>query len=136
MTVHTERWKEELKKLSLLFSRPIEPEEWDIWRRCVGKIPDNTITYASENWQRNGKWFPKPKEILDICEAYRAAKILPSQVRYAHHGEGYNEGDMMALWKIVSARAGAGRKMTQAEIWQVLDEIDAKRPEGAPEWRR
>lgn len=132
----TQQWEEQLNRTCLLFGRVLDPSEIEIWRKFLQAIPKNAVLYAFENWQRNGRFFPKPKDILDLVDTYTAGKAPAMFTRYEHHGQGYGGGDMLALWKIVSAKGLAmGRKLSQQEIWDCLSQVDAKRPHGAPAWR-
>jgi hypothetical protein len=121
----------------LLFSRTLEPEEWEAWRGFLESQPSSAVEWAFDSWQRNGRFFPKPKDILELVAMYEDAKRPATFVRYEHHGQGYGEGDFLALWKMVSAESlRVGHKLTQGEIWQLLEDVDAQRPAGAPDFRR
>ena len=69
----TPKWKDALSKTMLLFSRSLEPEEWEVWRGFLDHLPTQPVELAFQNWQRNGRFFPKPKDILDLVETYKVA---------------------------------------------------------------
>ena len=64
-------WEEQLNKTCLLFSRTLDPAEIEVWRKFLEPIPPGPIVYAFENWQRNGRFFPKPKDILELVEVFK-----------------------------------------------------------------
>lgn len=133
----TKLWEEQLNKTCLLFARTLDSKEVEVWAHILGELPSNAMRYAFENWQRNGRFFPKPKDILDLVDAYKLARTPAGPAHYEHHGQGYGEGDLKALWKMVSAKGiDDKRKLTEADIWGLLGEIDKKRPGGAPEFRK
>lgn len=133
----TNGWQEHLTKTGQLFSRVLTTEEFEIWKGIIGNLPRSALNYAFDNWQRNGRFFPKPKDILDLVAAYDLSRTPTGGPRFSEHGQGYNEGDILALWKLVSAKSiRENRKLTEAEIWELLDQIDAQRPGGAPIFRR
>ncbi len=135
--MHLEKWKDELNKTSLLFARTLEPGEWQIWGKFLEDVPDRAVEYAFSNWQKNGRFFPKPKDILDLVAAFEIGRDGTTRISFEHYGKGYGGGDFKALWKMVSAKSiGLGRKLTEPEIWEALGEIDKKRPGGAPAFRR
>jgi hypothetical protein len=94
------------------------------------------LIYACDNWARNGRFFPKPIDLLDLVDVYNRG-LQPSKfTHYEHHGRGYGDGDMLALWKLVSAKSiQLNRKLSIPEIWQELNVIDQRRPDGPPMWR-
>lgn len=133
-------------------------------------IPLADLRYAFENWNRNGRFFPKPKDISDLCEAYRMSlanqqnpigcsrcewtgfyevsrkgvervvapcpcRTNPSlrEKQFEHYGQGYNENDMKWLFRRMQQEIKGGRKINSDAL---LAELDRKRPDGAPEFRR
>lgn len=72
-----------LNRCSLLFSRPLEPETINIWSEFLspyGKVP---IEYAFTKWNESAKWFPKPKDILELIQSYR----VQNRVKYQPCGQ-------------------------------------------------
>ena len=49
------------------------------------------------------------------------------------HGKGYGTNDVKWLWKRMEQEKTAGRKINSAAL---LDELDSKRQDGPPEWRK
>jgi hypothetical protein len=136
-SMNSNGWKDLIHKTAQLYARILTPEELEIWRKILEPLPQKALLYAFDNWQRNGRFFCKPIDILDLVDVYKRGLTPSVMPRYEHHGEGYNEGDMLALWKLVSAESIAlKRKLTQGEIWKLLGEVDKKRPSGAPAFRK
>lgn len=133
----TNGWEEQLKKTAQLYARVISPEEFEIWGKLLSPIQRRALVYAFENWQRNGRYFCKPIDIIDLIEIYKRTSRNDGPTIYEHHGQGYGQGDMLGLWKLVSQKSiQVARKLTEAEIWQLLDVVDAKRPSGPADFRR
>jgi len=124
-----------LTRTALLFSRVLTVEEAQVWKDFLASYPSGAIEYAFENWQRNGKFFPKPADILELIRAYHIDHR--EKISYDHQGEGYGENDLLYLWKrFVSLKASLpNRALTDAEINSLLDDLDEKRGE-TPSWRK
>jgi hypothetical protein len=130
-------WENELLKTATLFGRVLEPEETEIWENLLKPYPPAALAYAFDNWRRNGNFWCKPFNIIQLIDVYRGTQRSSKLPTYEHQGEGYNEGDMLSLWKMVSAKSiKLKRYLVQDEIWELLGEIDKKRPGGAPAFRR
>jgi hypothetical protein len=99
-------------------------------------IPVATLRYAFDNWNRNGEFFPKPKNIGDLVQAYsvdsKGTGWKCDAECQARHGKGYHSNDMLWLFKRMEKEIAAGRKVDSAAL---MDELDRKRAGGAPEWR-
>jgi len=65
-----------LGRTALLFSRQLTTDEGKVWMDLVGIYSSKAIEFAFENWQRNGRFFPKPKEIIDLCESYKQSQLV------------------------------------------------------------
>ena len=126
-----------LMRTGLLFSRSLTVEEAQVWKDFLVTYSPEAIEYAFENWQRNGKFFPKPADILELIRAYRITKRVKPRTTYEHHGEGYNESDILYLFKrMVALKASLpNRQLTDGEINSLLDDLDKKRGE-TPAWRK
>lgn len=61
-----------LNKTTLLFSRTLQPEEFEAWEQALAGVDPSAVIWAFADWQKNGRFFPKPKEILDLVASYRA----------------------------------------------------------------
>src|SRR6266851_10277169 len=106
-----------LMRTALLFSRVLTVEEAQVWKDFLATYSSEAIEYAFENWQRNGHFFPKPAQILELIRAYHVQHRSDYVQHYEHHGEGYGETDVLILWKMyqaMSAQVG-GRKLTKKE---------------------
>lgn len=64
-----------LKTCQSLFARELNPEETAYWAKFLSEYSLAELRYAFENWNRNGRWFPKPKDISDLCEAYKVETV-------------------------------------------------------------
>ena len=102
----------------------------------------NELRYAFENWNRNGRFFPKPKDILELVEAYRLSQTRKQVDNRcdaeckSRHGKGYGEQDMLWLFKkYIEKRGQIGRALNKSEIFSLLDELDKHRG-WSPEWRK
>ena len=90
---------ERLEKLNLLqtcqalFSKDLSDEESSFWAKMLEAIPLHLLRQAFENWQRNGRFFPKPKEILDLIESYK----VTNQLKFKSCGKCDDDG-----WKVVT----------------------------------
>lgn len=66
-----------LMRTSLLFSRVLTAEEGAAWKTFLSPYSSKGIEWAFGEWQKTGKFFPKPKEILDLLEEFKVAKRAP-----------------------------------------------------------
>jgi hypothetical protein len=97
-----------LTNTALLFGRTLTEEEGEIWKNVMKEIPATVLVPAFENWQRNGRFFPKPKDILELVEAYKVA----TAGRFIACGfDGCVDG-----WKTVTP-GGVDRKVVRCECW-------------------
>lgn len=120
----------------LLFSRSLEPEEWGAWRAFLGELNPDAVTYAFDNWNRNGRFFPKPKDILDLVATHKietTQKVSCEPECKMRHGKGYDEHDMLWLWKKIQAKVATNQPIQYEAL---LDELDSKRQNGPPVWRQ
>lgn len=53
-----------------LFSKDLTPTEYKLWTGILKDFTDPAIEWGFEMWQRNGKFFPKPAEILEHVHAF------------------------------------------------------------------
>ena len=118
-----------LTRTALLFSRSLTPEEAQVWKDFLASYPSLAIDWAFENWQRNGHYFPKPAQILELIRAYHVEHKETSPPRYEHHGEGFGEGDVLALWKIYQEKYPhpPSRRLTYEQRQDLVDEIERRR---------
>jgi hypothetical protein len=103
------------------------------------------LRFAFDNWNRNGRYFPKPKDVLEQVEVYRQT-VPKNKYGYpdcdaickAQHGKGYSGEDILWLWKRYNDMLATlpNRAMTEAEVDGLLRELDSRRKGGAPEWRK
>lgn len=121
-----------------LFSKELTTEETDFWAKLLKPVPVAAVRYAFDNWNRNARFFPKPKDILELVEAFNLSKIGPRRKVYEHHGQGYGEKDVLYLWQRYSQkRAELNRTLTDNEVEVLMLDLDKKRgvvPDFRPMW--
>jgi hypothetical protein len=62
-----------LNETAQLFQVNLTETDLKIWNKAIGRYKDEAVVWAFENWQRNGKFFPKPVEIMGLVYAYGAS---------------------------------------------------------------
>lgn len=101
---------EKLTKTALLFSRTVSPEEFEIWEQCLDHQPMPAIDYAFDAWQRNGRWFPKPADILQLIAVWKDGR--PDKNRFIPCGrDGCIDG-----WVTVTP-PGVDKKLRRCECF-------------------
>jgi len=99
-----------------------------VWKDFLASYSSAAIEFAFENWQRNGHYFPKPAQILELIRAYHVEHRETQTPRYEHHGEGYGEGDVIALMKLFREKyPSPRRRLTYEERQDLIDELDRRR---------
>ena len=53
-----------------LFGRDVTASEYKLWTGILRDYQDNCIEWAFDTWNRNGKFFPKPAEILELIHSF------------------------------------------------------------------
>ena len=69
-----------MKTCQQLLGRDLSDEEIIFWRGYLKQFSIAELRYAFERWLSNCDWFPKPKDIRELAEAYRLSerdKLLP-----------------------------------------------------------
>lgn len=64
-----------LKTTQGLFAKDLSEEEVKFWLDFLKPFSLAELRYAFENWHRNGRFFPKPKDVSDLVEAYRMSHV-------------------------------------------------------------
>lgn len=64
-----------LKTCQQLFAKELTEEEIKFWIAFLTPLSLAEVRYAFDNWNRNGRFFPKPKDIGDLCEAFKLSEI-------------------------------------------------------------
>lgn len=59
-----------IEETAKLFQVTLAETDWKIWNKAIGRYKDEAIEWAFESWQRNGRFFPKPAEILSLLATY------------------------------------------------------------------
>ena len=119
--------------------KELNPEEIARWEQDLGGYPLQAIDWAFDNWRRNGRFFPVPGDIIDICETWEVQVNTSNGCSgmdcKARHGKGYGENDVLYLWHEWSKkRTALNRELLPSEVEEVMAQLDKVRG-GAPEWR-
>lgn len=69
-----------LEATAEIFSKEISPVEIKTWTVILAPHADGAISWSFETWNRNGRFFPKPSEILELLHAYGSSEV--NQVQY------------------------------------------------------
>ena len=69
-----------LQQTSSIFNRELVASDYKLWGGILWEFTDAAVVWAFENWNRNGKFFPKPAEILELIHAYGSA--ADNQIKY------------------------------------------------------
>lgn len=117
----------------------ISTSEIEDWYRDLSPYSEAAIDFAFEK-MRMGLFFPMNGQVIDLCMSYEPpdAPNVVSTVRCdatcrARHGKGYNENDMKWLFRRMQQIYATGDTPDSEAL---LTELDSRRPDGAPEWRR
>lgn len=109
------------------------------WHHDLTPFSLEAIEYAFDAHRRNAIFFPMNAQILDLCISYDppGTKVVSTArcdiVCKSRHGKGYGEEDMKRLWGYVERELAKGDTL---DMDALLNELDSKRPGGAPEFRR
>lgn len=63
-----------LKTCQAMFSKDLTEEETAFWANLLQSIEVEALRFAFDNWNRSGRFFPKPAEILELVEAFNLSK--------------------------------------------------------------
>lgn len=117
----------------------ITTSEIQDWHRDLAPYSEAAIDFAFDK-MRMGIFFPMNGQALDLCMSYDPpdAPTTVSTARCdatcrARHGKGYNENDMKWLFRRMEKIYATGDTPDPEAL---LTELDSRRPDGAPEWRR
>lgn len=114
--------------LPSVFNRELTEADYDLWGKILAPYPPEAIDYAFDNWGRNGKQWPKPSNILELIGAWNLSKRSETKTTYEHHGTGYGENDVTALWKLFREKyPNQKKRLTYEQRQDLIDELDARR---------
>lgn len=125
-----------LEDTAELFSKDLTATELGIWTSILQRHNDAAVEWACSNWVRNGKFFPKPSEILELIHAFESSQSQPQKCEpecQRRHGKGYHTNDVTWLFKRYTAEL---KTNPQVKLSDLMDELDKNRQGGAPEWRK
>lgn len=117
----------------------LETVEIQDWHKDLAPYTLEAIEFAFDTHRRNGNFFPIQADILPLCESMDPRRNVVANtsscdaICKARHGKGYGWNDMIWLFKKAQSVHASG---DTPDYDALLDELDKKRPEGAPEFRR
>ena len=125
-SLHESRQKRELlAKVALLLTKELSEEFLEMWDQILLPYSVDEVDYAVEYWLRNGQFFPKPAQLLQVIRTYRDGNRYLKSQRYPGHGQGYGETDVDVLWNLFKARREKlKRPMGEEDTAILLDELD------------
>ena len=106
------QWEDQLNKTCLLFTRTLDASEIEVWKKFLEAEPPSAVTYAFENWQRNGRYFPRPHDILELIAVFKTDNQI--QKRFIPCGK-CDEG-----WVRVSQGRTAGGNPVDPKVGAVM----------------
>jgi hypothetical protein len=119
------------------FQREMEESDFQRWLRDLARFPIAAIEFAFEKWHENGRFFPQPADIRDLCNAW--TPNIPvymdgcNALCKLRHGKGYGTADVLWLYgQYMKKRKGSA--LNEPEIEILLDMLDKHRKH-APAWR-
>jgi hypothetical protein len=56
-----------------VFSKDFTAKEYKLWTGILSDYSDTAVEWAFENWQRSGKFFPKPAELLELLHTFSSS---------------------------------------------------------------
>lgn len=65
-----------LHRIALLYSKEMKALDIKAWQEFLKGHTSQAIEWAFENWQRNSKFFPRPKDILDLLGTWKVENRL------------------------------------------------------------
>lgn len=122
-----------------MFAKELTDEEVRVWSDFLREFSMGELRFAFDNWTRNGRFFPKPRDIADQCEAFRITQ--KNQLGYpdcddlckSQHWKGYGINDVKWVLKHYLEEIERGGLRTPVDFFT---ELDTKREGGAPVWKR
>jgi hypothetical protein len=112
-------------KMALLWSKELTEDLLLLWDEILKGYSVDEVDYAVEHWMRNGHFWPKPADILQLVSVYREDKRYLKIPRYENHGQGYGEKDIKILWHLMAKRrAYLQGPLGEEDTAILLDELD------------
>lgn len=133
-----ESFQKTLKATANLFNALLPDDVLKIWKDLLNYCSEREAVTALKQWHYQGAYFPKPHEILqlvaDAREKVRIEKTGCSTECQKRHGLGYDLNDVR--WLLGRRMQDHGRRWKKEQWDALFDELDAKRFDGAPIWRK
>lgn len=63
-----------LMETAKLFQRDLTSTEYKLWTGILRDYTDLAVVWAFDNWNRNGKFFPKPAEIIELVHSFGSSQ--------------------------------------------------------------
>lgn len=67
----TETIKKAILLAADLFHEEMTEAKATFWKETLSEYPPTAIGWAFQNWNRNGDFFPKPRDIIRLIETWR-----------------------------------------------------------------
>ncbi len=123
--IECEKKRALLGKAALLFSKELTEELILLWDSILANCLAEECEYAMEQWMRNGKFFPRPANILELVEVYRDGNRYRPVPRYPNQGKGYGEADVLILSKLhQKRREHLQGPLSDSDLAALVDELD------------
>jgi hypothetical protein len=124
-SIECEKKRALLAKAAVLFSKELTEELVLLWDSILASCSVEECEYAMDQWMRNGKFFPKPANVLELVETYRDGNRYRNPPRYENQGKGYGEADVLILAKLHGKRrAHLQGPLSDKDLADLVDELD------------
>lgn len=128
-----------IQEMGSQFQRELDESDFQRWLRDLARFPMQAIEFAFEKWHENGRFFPQPADIRDLCNAWapqaKAYMDGCDAICKVRHGNGYGATDIMWIYgQYEKQRQALGRALSEAEVEEILVALDKHRKR-APQWR-
>ena len=136
------RLKACLETASAFFKTTVSEGEGKVWkeilsRASISEIEDAFRAWHFKQWGDTYPRMPTPGEIVDSAmQAREQARLAARCACGFRHGKGYGSEDVAWLWKKRKEGTTADVRWSIAQWEEVFGELDAKRPDKAPAWRK
>jgi len=57
-----------------LFHEEMTAAKAEFWKEILSEYPPAGVEWAFQNWNRNGSYFPKPRDIIQLINAWRESE--------------------------------------------------------------
>lgn len=107
------------------------------WHLDLASYPTDGIEWALDSWGRNAKKLPALSDLTQLLATWMGGAVPKYACECQElHGKGYGINDLHLLLKKRFADWERGVRWSKEDWDHALNEIDAQRAGGAPEWRQ